>query len=102
MKIVAHADAQWILASDGDRLLFDVNCSHSFVSYGFTMELSPAERARYENEGPRYLDHLAAEIQDAAPGLQVSRSEYKTRNIYTCVSDALTNAYLQHRKPRED
>ncbi len=102
MKIVAHADAHWILASDGDRLLFDVNCSHSFVSYGFTMEMSLDERARYEEEGPGYLDRLATEIQDAAPGLQVSRSEYKPRNIYTSVSDALTNAYLQHRKQRED
>jgi hypothetical protein len=100
MKVVDHSDAHWILFADEGRLLLDVNCSHSFFSYEFLMVLNETECARYKDEGRDYLDRLADDIQYSAPGLLVSKSEYKTRSIHAEMRDATTEAFTRFRNEK--
>ena len=97
MKVIDHADQHWILFEHEDRLLLDVNCSHSFFSYCFLMELNENETNLWRNEGRAYLDRLADDIQYSAPGLLVSKSEYKTRSIHSEMGDAATEAFTRFR-----
>lgn len=102
MNVIGHSDQRWILLADGDRLLFDVNCSHSFFSYCFLMELNEVERRRYDEEGGDYLDRLADEIQDSAPGLLASKSKYKDRTIHSEMGEAVSVAFLKFRNEKQE
>jgi hypothetical protein len=100
MKVLDYDDQHWILLEDKGRLLLDVNCSHSFVSYGFLMALNQDETNCYRDEGRDYLHRLADDIQYSAPGLLVSQSKYKERSIYSEMSDSVTEAFILFRNER--
>ena len=81
MHVIDHEPASWILVQHGPSLLLDMNCSHSFVSYSFLLQLNEAEAALYAERGRDYLHELAYAIHHSAPGVAASRSPYKARNV---------------------
>jgi hypothetical protein len=81
MTVVDHEPSQWFLVKDGERLLFDVNCSHGALSYEFLMELNASEREGYTVRGHQFLSDLAEKIQDSAPGALGSVSPYRERAL---------------------
>ncbi|CAN7441258.1 hypothetical protein LJR118_002918 [Acidovorax sp. LjRoot118] len=81
MQVIDHEPASWILVQHGSSLLLDVNCSHSFVSYSFLLQLNEAETALYAERGRDCLHELAHAIHHSAPGVAASRSPYKARNV---------------------
>ena len=81
MIVVEHAEHEWFLLQDGDRLLLDVACSHGAVGYGWVMALTADETARYRAEGRAAIDRLAIDVQDSAPGVLGSPSPYVGRDL---------------------
>lgn len=80
MEVVDHAHAAWYLLADGDTLLLDVNCNHGAFGYSVLVELDDDERARWEQDGPAYLDTLSHEIHMSAPIVDEA-SPYRARDL---------------------
>ena len=101
MEVVDTQDHAWFLLAKGRDLFLDVNCSYSAVSYPFLLQLSEDERRRYEDEGRDYLSKLAEEIQNSAPGVVGTQSEYKDRSLHQLHGAEVTQSirsYLQKRQ----
>ena len=81
MTVVDHEPNGWFLVRDGERLLLDVNCSHSAISYQFLLELNTSERAAYAARGHIFISELAMKVQDSAPGAIGNASPYRERNL---------------------
>lgn len=81
MNVIDHAPASWFLLQHEGALLFDVHCSHSFVSYTVLIALNAQETALYAQKGHAYLDELAHAIHYSAPGVVGSQSPYRDRNV---------------------
>jgi hypothetical protein len=79
MVVVDHEPSGWFLVRDGDRLLFDVNCSHGAVSHDFLMELNASEGEGYAARGHQFLSDLAEKVQSSAPGAPGAASPYRDR-----------------------
>lgn len=83
MRVIDHEPASWYLLQNGpSSLLLDVNCSHSFVSYSFLVQLDETEAVLYAERGRDYLNELAHAIHYSAPGVAASHSPYKARNVH--------------------
>jgi|SRR5690554_5283186 hypothetical protein len=87
MKVVDEAKSSWFLFEEDGRLLFDVNCSHSFVGYDFMMFLNEEEIALYKEKGRDYLNELANSIDYSSPISKSSNSKYKDRYVYDQYSE---------------
>ena len=49
MRVIDHEPQFWFLFEDeNERLILDVNCEYSFVSYDFMMFLSDEEMSDYK------------------------------------------------------
>src|SRR4051812_32888490 len=81
MTVIDHDPSAWFLVRDGMRLLLDVNCSHSAVSYPFLMELNAEETQAYAERGRDFLVGLAEKIQGLGPGLVGNPSPFRGRNL---------------------
>ena len=97
MHVIDHEPASWILVLHGPSLLLDVNCSHSFVSYSFLLQLNEAEAALYAERGRDYLHDLAHAIHHSAPGVAASHSPYKARNVDRVFGTEVMAAIQTHR-----
>jgi hypothetical protein len=97
MVVLDHEPQWWFLLQDGDRLLFDVNCSHSAVSYSWLMELNPGEVEKFRASGRAFLGELAEAIQWSAPGVRGSTSQFLGRNISQACGKAVTGAVEEWR-----
>ena len=81
MNVIDHEPSAWFLVRDGERLLLDVNCSHSAASYPFLMALNETEREAYATRGHTYISELADKIQYSGPGVIGSVSPYRDRDL---------------------
>lgn len=81
MHVLDHEPHRWFLLQDGDTLLLDANCNHSFVGYSVLLALDAAEAETYRREGRGALHRLADAIHDSAPILAASTSRYKPRDL---------------------
>jgi hypothetical protein len=100
MTVIDHEPSGWFLVRDGERLLLDVNCSHSAASYQFLMELNASERAAYAAHGHAFISELAEKIQYSAPGVLGTTSPYRERILRgadPAAVDAVTIAWVQKR-----
>lgn len=64
MKVVSQRDSFWFLLKDGERFFLDVNSGSSFVGYSITIELEATELENFDEEGDRFIDQLADQIND--------------------------------------
>jgi hypothetical protein len=92
MRVLDQEPWCWTLGQDGDELVFDVNCSHSAVSYSFLIALDAAETAHFRDEGRAYLTKLAEGIQMSAPGVRGNASPYLNRRLSAQRDEAFTEA----------
>ncbi|MBT3031878.1 MAG: hypothetical protein KME36_12335 [Candidatus Thiodiazotropha sp. (ex Lucina pensylvanica)] len=92
MKVIDEEKSSWFLFEEEGRLLFDVNCSHSFVGYDFMMFLNDEEIARYKEKGREYLNELVKAIDYSSPISKTSTSKYKERYIYEQYSEQSLDA----------
>lgn len=90
MRVLDHEPQWWFLLEEDVSLFLDVNCAHSFVGYGFLLELSAEEHRAYKHLGREFISRLAAEIQDGAPIVKGSTSRFKGRNLSRTHSDKVT------------
>jgi hypothetical protein len=100
MTVIDHEPSGWFLLQDGERLLLDVNCSHSAVSYQFLMELDQAERAAYGARGHAFMSELAERVQYSTAGVAGNFSPYRERNLQgadRAAVDAVAIAWLKER-----
>jgi hypothetical protein len=79
MKVVDHQPQSWFLLEEDGDLFIDVNCSHSFIGYGYLIQLNDEEKSIYECSGRAYIDWLSQDIHNSVPILIASTSKYKTR-----------------------
>jgi hypothetical protein len=86
MNVIDHRPGGWYLVEDGERLLFDVNCSYSGFGFSRVVELSAEERASYAARGSSYLDELADRVQYHAMDL------FAIRHLGSEVDAAVTAA----------
>ncbi len=91
MKVIDEERSSWFLFEEEGELLFDVNCSHSFVSYDFMMFLNAEEVTAYKAKGREYLNELANAINYSSPISKTSTSEYKKRYVYEQYSEHSLN-----------
>jgi hypothetical protein len=101
MQVIDHEPSGWFLVRDGGRLLLDVNCSHSAVSYEFLMELDEQERTAYAAGGHEFISLLAQKVQYSAPGVRGSTSPYRERLILNDVRakvNEVTIGWLRERR----
>ncbi|WP_045470067.1 hypothetical protein, partial [Sporocytophaga myxococcoides] len=68
------------------------NCNHSFVGYGFLLELNAEEHGAYKHAGREFISRLATEIQDSAPIVKGSTSRFKGRDLSRTPSNKVTKA----------
>ena len=92
MIVLDREPQWWFLLQDGEALLFDVNCSHSAVSYSWLMALNAEETARFKLDGRQFLNELAEEVQHSAPGARGSTSAFLGRNISGTRGQAVSEA----------
>jgi hypothetical protein len=98
MKVIDQEKNSWYLFEEDGKLLFDVNCSHSFVGYDFMMILNEQEIALYKKNGREYLNELANQIDYSSPISKASNSEYKDRYVYDKYSEKSMDAINLWRK----
>ncbi len=101
MTVIDYEPSGWFLVRDGERLLLDVNCSHSAVSYGFSMELNERESQGYAAGGHKFLSELAEKIQYSAPGVIGNVSPYRERRLQGAdlsKLDEVTIAWVQEHR----
>jgi len=79
MKVIDEERSSWFLFEEDGKLLFDVNCSHSFVGYNFMMFLNEEEVSLYKEKGREYLNELANAIDYSSPISKICPSKYKER-----------------------
>lgn len=82
MRVLDHEPQSWFLLEGDGRLYLDAHCSHSFVDYDFVMALNDDELAMFGKKGRGYLQRLRDDIQYSAPGVAISTSPYKRRNLF--------------------
>lgn len=92
MKVIDEEKSSWFLFEEDGKLLFDVNCSHSFVGYDFMMFLNEEEIALYKEKGREYLNELANAIDYSSPISKTSTSKYKERYVYEQYSEQSLDA----------
>ena len=92
MKVIDEEKSSWFLFEEDGKLLFDVNCSYSFVGYDFMMFLNEEEIALYKEKGREYLNDLANAIDFSSPISKTSTSKYKERYIYEQYSEQSLDA----------
>lgn len=92
MKVIDEEKSSWFLFEEDGKLLFDVNCSHSFVGYDFMMFLNEEEIALYKEKGREYLNDLANAIDFSSPISKTSTSKYKERYVYEQYSERSLDA----------
>jgi hypothetical protein len=92
MRVIDHEPQWWFLLEEDGALFLDANCNHSFVGYDFLLQLSSEEQERYAHEGRTFISRLATEIQDSAPILTISTSQFKGRELSKDYSDKVTMA----------
>lgn len=101
MTVIDHEPSAWFLVRDGERLLLDVNCSHSAVSYQFLMVLDETEREAYAARGHTFISELAGKVQYSAPGVIGNVSPYGERNLQGAdrlTVDEVTIAWVKERR----
>lgn len=92
MKVIDEEKSSWFLFEEDGKLLFDVNCSHSFVGYDFMMFLNEQEIALYKEKGREYLNELANAVDYSSPISKTSTSKYKERYVYEQYSEQSLDA----------
>jgi len=92
MKVIDEERSSWFLFEEDGKLLFDVNCSHSFVGYNFMMFLNEEEVSLYKEKGREYLNELANAIDYSSPISKISTSKYKERYVYEQYSEQSLDA----------
>ncbi|MBY5939227.1 hypothetical protein [Marinobacter nauticus] len=92
MRVIDEEKNSWFLFEEEGKLLFDVNCSHSFVGYDFMMFLNEEEIALYKEQGRGYLNELANAIDYSSPISRSSTSKYKERYVYDQYSEKSLDA----------
>ena len=97
MKIIDHEPHTWFFGEENGNLYLDVACSHGAVGYSVLIELSAEERAQYIGRGRDYLNWLAEDIHNSAPGVVGSRSKYKDRQTAREVSERFNIAVQERR-----
>jgi len=98
MIVIDEEKNSWFLFEEEGKLLFDVNCSHSFVGYDFMMFLNEDEIALYKEKGREYLNALANSIDYSCPISRSSTSKYKDRYVYDQYSEKSLDAINSWRK----
>lgn len=98
MRVLDYEPQSWFLLEDDGVLYLDANCSHSFISYDFLLQLDAKEAARFRKEGRAYISWLAQDIQNSAPILAASNSRYKGRDRSPEYSERVTAAVSEWRK----
>jgi len=102
MRVVDEEKNSWFLFEDGGKLLFDVNCSYSFVGYDFMMFFNEEEIALYNEKGRVYLNELADSIYYSSPISRSSTSKYKERYVYDQYSERSLDAIDTWREKNHD
>ncbi len=99
MRVIDHEPRFWYLFEDeNERLILDVNCEYSFVSYDFMMFLSAEEMSDYKKVGRSFLGKLANVINSSAPIAKISQSKYKERKISNESSEEILEAIHRWRE----
>lgn len=98
MRVIDHEPQSWFLLEDDGALYLDANCSHSFISYDFLLQLDESEAARYRREGRTYISWLAQDIQNSAPIVAASNSKYTGRDRSSEFSQRVTAAVQEWRQ----
>ncbi|QGX40925.1 hypothetical protein [Permianibacter aggregans] len=91
MTVVDHEPQFWFLLEADGKLLFDINCTSSFIGYEFAMFLDDEEVRQYQSRGHLYLNELAEKVNFSAPIMRESLSPYKNR----CVTREYSESILQ-------
>ncbi len=103
MRVIDHEPQFWFLFEDeNERLILDVNCEYSFVSYDFMMFLSAEEISDYKKEGRSFLEKLANDINSSVPIAKISQSKYKERKISNESSEEILEAIHRWREENSD
>ncbi len=97
LKVLDYEHYSWFLLQEGEDLILDIHCGHSFISYGLTMKLNADEIARFKQEGRSYLSKLAHEVHYSAPIVN-EKSPYKSRDISNDYREIMTPVIVQWRK----
>lgn len=97
MKVLDHEHYSWFLLQEGEDLILDIYCSHSFIGYTFTMKLTADEIAQFKQEGRNYLSWLAHEVHYSAP-LVNKKSPYRSRDISRECREIMLPVIVQWRK----
>ncbi|KAB7769693.1 hypothetical protein [Xanthomonas maliensis] len=92
MNVLDHEPHRWYLLQDEGTLLLDVHCSHGPVDYCWTMALSQDETSGYLENGREFLNRLADQVQNSAPGVLGSHSPFKGRNLHPGCGDRVLAA----------
>lgn len=92
MRVVDHEPQWWFLLEENGSLFLDANYNHSFVGYGFLLELNAEEHGAYKHEGREFICRLSTEIQDNAPFVKGGTSQFKGRDLSRTHSDKVTKA----------
>lgn len=96
---VVEAASDWLLLRRESRLFVDVLCSHSVFSYSFLMQLDDDELAAYRAEGRAFIDRLADEIHDSAPGMKDTTSRFAPRDLTrSSLAKEVDEAAIRYRK----
>lgn len=81
MRVLDEENYLWFLMDEDGQLYLDAVCSHSAVDYLFLLRLNEEEVALFRDKGRTYLNELAYRIHHSSPGVQRSKSPYKSRTL---------------------
>lgn len=81
MNVIDHEPHSWFLFDENGELFLDASCEHGAVGYSVLIQLNYEEVSKYSKEGRSYLNSLALQIHESAPGVIGSWSPYKSRNL---------------------
>ncbi len=102
MNVIDSEPSGWFLLRDGERLLLDVNCSHSAVSYEFSMQLNQPEAQAYAAGGHNFISELAEKIQYSGPGVIGNVSPYRERQLQGADRTKMNEVILSWVKEHHD
>ncbi|CAG9296971.1 hypothetical protein [Celerinatantimonas diazotrophica] len=81
MKVIDTEEQRWFLFEHEKKLYLDANCSHSFLSYTYMIELNESELKLYQLEGRAFLNRLCHDIHYSVPIAKESQSAFKGRDV---------------------
>lgn len=103
MNVVDHEPQGWFLVQDGQRLLLDVNCSHTVFGYSWLIQLNQHEIEMYSAEGRHYISKLSSQIQASNPIAKGTHSPFKNRRVEKGLEALVDQALVRWKlDPSED